>query len=770
MAKEDKPQPAAVAAKPAAPQTAAAPGGAAQAATPAKPKKPFPVVTALLVFNTAMVLFLLGLLVAMLPGARKAAAPKEAQAAHVELPIIETAPPTVEVEPAKPSWQQAEKLLAAKEYAPALEMYRKLLAPAQSRPADTAAADLLVLRQGQCHRLMGHGAEAAELLTLSADSHCAAIRAAANATLAASMLSQSRWSQARSYAYAAIAAMGFLDAPLPLETDCDFIISAAMTREVMSLHNFNAAVMPLWTQLSDPFTDLDDQTLAKLLEAGASKLDEALVAPVVHKIDRAGARRYSVACSQAPLEDLLARFGAESGVEIQWENVSPAARRRAITLSLADTSEQRLAEIACGMAALHARYTGQGVIIQDPLAAMPAEKKKEFLGQDTISLWRRLFLRAPQDRRVAQSHLAMAALYEMSGDTASALSEYHMIANRYAQSPAAPQALMQSAQLRIRMCDYTGASTDLLDLLDGHPNFPATDEAYLQLAMVAMQSGQTDEAIRSFNKLYFLDLSANSRAQAAMGLGRCFYQKHDLKEAGKWLGLYLKTTTETTGEEIRLANFMYGRCLAATGDAPGAVQAIRRSLAADTTKKHTVETTLELARFLQQINDSVGALGAVQQLGAENLPESQSLKLLLLESSILRSMGLCDKAASAIRNRSAEFSTGSLAVLEVELCRCRAAAGDLPAARASLAATLPKLDGADAWDATCELAEICLKLSEHAQVVTLCQGLLKTSCDEPFRRRALEALAAAYLAQKDYTNAASTYSLLNPAPQKEEAE
>lgn len=721
----------------------------------------------MLALNTALVVFLLGMMAAVMGNVQHATRPQEAAAAHTPTAAIE--PQRGEPEPVAPSWDLAEQRRAAKEYDLALGLYRQLMGPAQSRPADSSAADLLLLRQGQCLQQLGHAGESLELFQQAAKSSSAAVRAAANAMLAGGAAQESRWTQARSYSYAAIASLGLLDKTLPLETDCDFASATAMTRQVMSLFNYDASALPA-AQMSDPFAGLDHAALEQLLSQGANRLDEALLAPQVHRTENASARRYNVACSQAPLEELLNRFSAESGVEIQWDSVSPSARRRAVTLVMNDVGEQRLAEVACGMASLYARFIGDSILVHDGQSDMPAARKRDLLAQEAISLWRRLLLRVPQDARVPQGHLAMAAVYEMSGDTSSALAEYRLICDRYAQDPAAPQALMQSARLRIRICDYAGANTDLLDLLDGHPNYPACDEAYLQLALVATQSGQTDEAIRCFQKLYFLDLSLASKTQASLGLGQCFYRKNDLKEAGKWLAFYLKNTTDAAGEDIRQANFMLGKCLAASGDAGGAVQAYRRSLAADLTRKHVSETTLELAAFLLEINDCVGAMGALGRLAAENLTESQTLAEALLESRVLRAMGLADKAASLIRSKSAELSSEHAAVLEVELARCRTAAGDLPAARTALAAALPRLGGADAWNATCDLAEVCLKLQDYSQAVTLCQELLKTSCQGDPRRRALEALAAAYLAQKDYKNAADTYALMPAPPAKEDHE
>jgi hypothetical protein len=56
------------------------------------------------------------------------------------------------------------------------------------------------------------------------------------------------------------------------------------------------------------------------------------------------------------------------------------------------------------------------------------------------------------------------------------------------------------------------------------------------------------------------------------------------------------------------------------------------------------------------------------------------------------------------------------------------------------------------------LADLCLRVGDPAQAITLTTEVLRSSCPPAVRKRASEILGSAYLAQRDYERAGLAYS------------
>jgi tetratricopeptide (TPR) repeat protein len=459
---------------------------------------------------------------------------------------------------------------------------------------------------------------------------------------------------------------------------------------------------------------------------------------------------------------VLARLAAESGLDVKWESVDAKVRRRAVTLRMTAATPQRFLEVACGTAALVARFTGTEVLVYDPASAPSARERREVLTAEAASAWRRIFLHAPQDRRLPEAHLILGAVYECSEDHASALAEYRLVANRFGQAPAAGSALFRSALVRMELNDYAGASKDLQEVLDSQADPALVEQAHLQLGRAAMKAGQFEEAARSFRKLYYLDLSLTAKAQAALHLGKCLYAQGQLPEAAPWLTAYLAHSRQERGLDVREAAFLLARCRIATSQPAEAAAAFRLALAADKDPLRTAEITLELCRLLMAQADYVGALGALNALEASGLPQTKAGEALLLHAQLLRTIGLPRRGILMLQKAGPPAPGSPLEIqMEVELARCRVADGDLEGARAALTQALPKTpQGPEAQDLVCELAEICLRLGEARQTASLMTDLLRSRCGAAVRRRACQALAAARVLQHDYEGAALAYAAM----------
>jgi tetratricopeptide (TPR) repeat protein len=722
----------------------------------------FPTVSLLLALNTILVCFVIGVILSTLwwkgSGSEAVLILHEAPDTPQSQPSPDAAPVDL---PQALSWKEAEDAYAARNYGGALVRYNQLVALSRSEAPGSLVEDFLRFRVAQCLGRLERVKEARLAFDQLSRSRSPAVQAAANYAQAAFDAAAGQHLQARIRAYLAIAAAGRLQSPLALEADCDYLICRVLTEKVLACYGETGPTAWREWKPADPFAGLDEAALVKLLQDGVQTSGESVLSPALTRnTSPSGAIRWSVACPQASIEDLLARWATAAGSEVKWGPSTPAARGRAVSLYHNDLSEQRLCEIACGSAGLLARFMPTYVLVDDPQGCASAADQRDMLWREASIAWRRFFLRYPEDDRVGEGHAAVACLCDCSGDTATALKEYQLVAHRYSRSGAAPDALLASAKLRVRLRDYAGAQNDLTSLLDAFPAYVGADEAYLYLGKAMLEGGNPQEAFWSFKKLYDLNLSASSQAKACLGAAECQYRQGNHEKMVKWLTLYLGLVKEPVGEEPARAYFLLSKTLTAQGKTDDAVGALRRSLEARPPKKQYVDTIIELARAYAAKESYAKAVGALRLLDGEKLTEEQTYQYLLQRTRMLRSMGLVEEARAFLQDRISGLTDAqNAAALKMELARCHQDAGDLWEARRLMGDVLGTLKvGEEAWSAACELGEICLKLGDPSQAAGVVGEVLKSSCPTAIRRRALEVLGAAYLAQHDYEKAALALS------------
>jgi tetratricopeptide (TPR) repeat protein len=682
--------------------------------------------------------------------------------------------PPVTIDPNDvPVWPAAEAAFRKRDYDTALSRYGRLLLASRKVPADALAGDFFQLRVAQCLWQLGRLTESRRILANLSSSGSPVVRAAANVALGRMDEAAGQFLQARMRAYRGLAALGAMETSLPLVADCDYLAARALTRKVGGFHSAEEFVPFSRFELSDVVAGRDEASLERLLEDGAAELNPSVLSPEV--VIRPVGQRWAVRSWRASLEDLLHQFAGRIGKDIQWHEVAPAVRRRKVTFCLREGSEQRVCEVACGVAGLAARFTWDQVVVYDPQSLSSVSQQGDLLRREAASAWRRFALRFPDDRRVAEGQFALAALEEWAGETVAAMRQYQLIGRRYQKALSlAPRALMRSATLRIQLRDYAGARTDLMDLLDTYPGFSATDEVYLQLARVNMSSAERDrsaaqrgakldEAIRIFRKVYYLNTGKDSRRDACLGAGECHYRKGEYKDASEWLTRYLKVAEAPTGRAVAQAYLLLGKAEAAQGHNVVAAEAFRRVLGAKPGKAVYVEAVLALTDAKAEAEDFVGAIGVLRRIEAEALTPEQTYRRLLAVSRLYRRMGLPDRARAELRRKASSVTDPSMrAVLAVEMARCLRESGELRAARQALAEAVPRLSpGPHAWQASLDLAAVCLETGESDRAAIVCRELLRDRCGEATRREALAMLSRAYLQKKDYGKAAETLARLD---------
>jgi tetratricopeptide (TPR) repeat protein len=119
-------------------------------------------------------------------------------------------------------------------------------------------------------------------------------------------------------------------------------------------------------------------------------------------------------------------------------------------------------------------------------------------------------------------------------------------------------------------------------------------------------------------------------------------------------------------------------------------------------------------------------------------------------------MGLPDKAIAALGDIAEYLPDSQLKTrVSFELVNCYIAKGDLEFAHKKLAEILiSAAPGPLAHEIALELAEVCLKLGQNSQTVSLCLQLLDSAVSARIKQKALKVLAAAYKRQKKFDDAA----------------
>lgn len=662
-----------------------------------------------------------------------------------------------------PTWAAAETAFAKRDYDTALDRYSRLLLAGRRLPSEALAADFYQLRIAQCMWRLGRLKEAKRILERLQHSDSPVVRAVCDAGLARMKEAAGLHFSARTLAYQALGALHALEHRLPLEADCDYLVARALSRKVNALHT-TEQVIP-WSRLTvtEVFSGRTEAEIRLLLEQGAPRPNDAAEPPPV-RIQKNGSL-WTLRSSKASLEDLLNQFASKTGKDLVWRGVPPAVRRRSLSFTLRGVSQQRACEVACGMAGLVAGFTWDQVVVHDPQTVSRLSDQKELLSEEATSTWRRFSLRYPADNRVPEGLFALGTLAEWSGDTVGALKRYQTLGRQYQRELVlAPRALMQSARLRIaHLRDYAGAQADLEDLLDLYPQYPQSDQVYLSLGRVHMQRGKPEEAIRIFLRVYSLNASPESRWAACLEAGACHRQLGEYEKASQWLGRCITSDERPGGADLVRAYLLLGRSEAAQGNRAAAVAAFRQALAAKPLRARHVEAVLALAEVQREADDFVGAMATLRRIEEEDLTDAQRYAYLMQLSKLHRAMGLPDRARALLRKRGSRLSDGQLrALIAVEQARCLLEAGDPRAARQGISEALAQLkSGPEAWRASLDLAEICMKMGDFEQAVVFALEVRRADCPDDTRRRALEMLGRCYLRQEKYEEAAEALAGLS---------
>lgn len=671
------------------------------------------------------------------------------------------------------SWKQAENFYREGRFDQAIDLFRQLVINSRHVQAEQLVCDYFSVRIGQCLARSGRQKEAEGVLENLSLSGSPILRAVARYELALMDLSNERYLAARSQAYRAIAALGCLERPMPLEADCDFIIGQTLTEKVRGFHTNDRFIRWPEARGEDVFDGMTREELRTLLFEGRGRIPESALGPELRvRAIASQPGRYEVACANMTVEELLNQFGEQVGMDVEWTSINESVLRRPVNLYFCSVSPQKLSEVAAGMAGLMARYSLNGsemlIRVYNPQSASSRDDQETILSEGAMSIWQLFGLRHPNDHRLPEARFAMAAMREWSEQTVNAAQEYEMLASRFERARVAPEATLRAARLKIRMHDYIGARKNLLDVLDLYPDYPGSDEVYLSLGKVYEASGDLDEAASTYENLYHRNITRDSRRQAALGAGRCFYRQEQYEQSSIWLARYVAMIPEPNPDDYADAYFMLGKSEAARGNYHVAVQAYHRGLLGKPLAEKRIPAVLDLVEIHILQEDYVGALGIINTLQSARLTPQQSTRQAILLGRAYREMGLVDRARSVLRLEFGRHRDQQLrGEIGIELAKCHCAAGDTASARTLLSDLLPKAPaGLTQWKLSAELAELCLREEEPAQAVVLLAPVLRAKqCPTSLRRAVMHAMGEAHLQLGEYALSAWYFSgMQGPRP------
>ena len=663
--------------------------------------------------------------------------------------------------PQNVTFAEAQQLFQEGYYDVALLAYRELIALSLSRPNEAITRELLRLRAGQCLSNLSQDTQANELFEALSKSPSPIIRAAAEYHLALANLNQGRHMQARLRTYRALSSLNTAGQSGKFVLDCDHLIARSLTEK--ALRHFNTDIVIPWQSQKtiDLFAGLGKAEIKSLLQSGWTNTSTSIMGPQITpaKTDQPSPK-WSIFSDLIALEELLGKISAATGCPIEWVDTPSAVRRRTVSLELPSVTTYRAIELAAGMAGLVARFDGKKAFIYDPDSLSTIRQQQDLLARESISVWRRFFLRAKNDKRNPLGHLAVACIYESQGKTASAIREFKAIATRFLGTPSGSTALYRCAKLRIGIHDFSGARNDLLNLLNSDPNPPTDGQIYLDLGQATMRAGLYFEASTVFRRLYYRDISPQSQSQACLGLARCFYRQNQLEQAAEWFFKFVKAKKDLSEQVPADVFLLLAKSNEGLTKTDEALVAYELTLASGPTESQRTDALLGLARVHKSLAKPARGLGALWQIRTDQITQANRLEMVILTSKLYRQMALPEKAIKAINNGAVDIADHQMQTdLKLELARCKLQQGKLAEAHLLLGETLTRMKpGPEAHQVALELASLCVQVNRPTQAVIITKGLLDRTDDPQLKKKVLDVLGKAYLAMNDYEQAAAAFT------------
>jgi tetratricopeptide (TPR) repeat protein len=570
-----------------------------------------------------------------------------------------------------------------------------------------------------------------------------------------------------------------------LKKDSHFITAESTTKKVISLSDSDKNIpKDLWIQtiIEHPFDNLSEAELRLILDGGIAQLASASLTPQIKKLesesetqpvrqnltfDTVITSQWSVICNGASIEELLSRFASNSDLDIVWQTnenqisgqEKPVWCSRPVTLYLPAVSTRQFVNIVTGSVGLIGYIQNneqrRQIVVINPAQYTSLKDHVSLISDHALSLWQEYLRTFYDDQRLPNARFSIGLLQAQKHNTPKAIAEYKFVANRFSDSALAPFALLKSSSLKSNMQDYTGARKDLTQLIEQYDKSEIYIQAYLNLAEATMNDELYSEAAQLYKKVFRSTSISDFQNSAAFGAARCFYEIEDHSNTIEWLNKYIASTKDQENRNYHFACYLLGKSHMAKGDPKAAYKAFQGALGKQLSKEEYGETIVALIQAKKQQEDFIDALKIIDNIQTWQVVQKDYVEILLLKSSILRSMGLTEKAVALLGDRGKYIVSPELRTkISLELTQCYINQGKNEQAYESLIDILSYVEpGILANQTLYMLAQTCLRLDKNTETISFCRELLDCQPLPQLRNKALSLLSTAYRRQKNYDKA-----------------
>lgn len=646
----------------------------------------------------------------------------------------------------------------------AIAVYEKML---ENNTENQELHDFLTLSIVLCQDHLGSSEQMELAMKSVLKSRSPLVRVLANYHLCLQEMRHQQYLSARQRAYQAIALLDVVTPELTeikqLRRNLHFIAAEAISHQVLMLSNQDECLPSyLWPDFeteSSLLKDVDDQTLKTIIESGTSKLMQASVGPILEQGQQSTIRSWRIICNGASVNELLSRFSAKANCDVRWAQGTGKTSffSRPVHLYLADATDEEFAVITAGSVGLTAEIDDNDtIVINDPGIDSYMSEQLSSLRKEAISSWQRFLLEYDQDPLLGNVHFVLGLLKSGHLDKTEATAEFKMVAQRFYASPLAPDALVNSADLKRQLYDYSGAYNDLKDVVEQYPDCQAIDRAYLSLGEVAVWLNKPEEAARVYSKVYHLNDAVDVRTEAALAAGRIYYQQQDYENAETWLSRYVRLETDNTRREYAQACLILGESWIELNKDELACDALQKSLHGKLSQEEYVRAVTHLLENYVRQGQYVHAFDIMNNIASRQYPQDAAVSLLILRSRALRQMGLIDNAVSILSDREEYLINNELkAQIAYEISECYMEQERFQLAYKKLMQTLQWAESGPLVQKSLLLtAKAAVKLKLDDEALKVCTELLNLSPDESIEKEALRLVASIYDRQNNYDRAA----------------
>ena len=658
---------------------------------------------------------------------------------------------------------QARQALKEKRFELAHKIYQNLAKQARFDVGAKFICDFYRLRQAFCYEKQKKFNLAQALFKELSISRSPIIKGYCFYHIAKNHYRKHRYLQARQFAYKALAVLNYIDEPMVIKRNCQYLISRALTEKVRSITNSKSFLNWGKDQSRDPFINLSFQSLRDLLSEGSSKMLPASLGQDI-RIRRSidSAHRYIVSASNVNVESFISNLANRANKNINWRWVDHSPRQEIINVNLRNCTAQRAAEIAAGCAGLISRFDLKKFTIYNPVGDASSKDIKNLLAREAITSWRQFLIRNPGDPQKATGNLALAAIAELTDDKIAAIRQYQIIASQFPKSDAAPQALMRSAQIRISMLDFKSAERDLTSLLDLYPRQAGVDKIYLMIGEINEKQKKWGAAREYYEMLYYRNLSEQSKRISCLGAGRTAFRMQDFASASNWLDKFVSELEKPTSEDFIEAYFLLGKSESARRNFKIAKKALYRCLTGNPEKQTRVAIMFELAKIGIAEEKYANAIGALDKLKKVSLSENETTKWACLYSKVYRDLDLISRATQLLKSTIINVDKPILKQkLTLELARNYYQSKSYKQAIQTLTEIISDMPAGNTLDySTLLLAKCCNHINKPKQAISYASKLLDNKTSTKVKKLAKSCLAKSYIMLKQYSKAALYFSNL----------